>query len=157
MFELGDKIAYPMQGAGTIVEISKEELQGELHSYYHVELSHSNLKVMVPVESSAAVGVRPIIEAEDIAKVFEVLEAESEPMPTNWNRRDRANKEKLQTGDIYIVASVVRDLVRRDRVKRLSTGERKLLGTAKQILESELVLAGGYTMAEADELVESHI
>ena len=111
----------------------------------------------MPVENSAAIGVRPIIGPDDIGEVFKVLEAESEPMSTNWNRRDRANKEKLQTGDIYIAASVVRDLVRRDRVKRLSTGERKLLGTAKQILESELVVAGGYTMAEADELVESHI
>mgnify|MGYP000010180369 CR=1 FL=1 len=157
MFKIGDKIAYPMQGAGVIVDISEEKAGEELHKYYHVELSHSDLKVMVPVENSEIVGVRRIIESADIGKVLEVLEAESEPMPTNWNRRDRANKEKLQTGDIHVAAGVVRDLVRRDRIKRLSTGERKLLGVAKQILESELVLAGGYTMAEADELVESHI
>ena len=112
---------------------------------------------MVPVQNSEMVGVRSLIEADEIEKVFDVLKAKSEPMPSNWNRRDRANRDKLQTGDIFVAAGVVRDLVRRDRKKRLSTGERKLLSTAKQILESELALAGGYTMAEADKLVESHI
>lgn len=157
MFKIGDNIAYPMQGAGTIVEITDEETEGEVHSFYHVELSQSNLKIMVPVKNSEKVGVRPLIGADEIDKVLGVLKSKSEPMPSNWNRRDRANREKLQTGDIYIAAGVVRDLVRRDRKKRLSTGERKLLGTAKQILESEIALAGGYTMTEADKLVESHI
>ncbi len=89
--------------------------------------------------------------------VFETLGGEVDEMPVNWNRRYRANMEKLKTGDIYVVAAVVRNLVRSDRVKKLSTGEKKLLGTAKQILESELMLAGDYTMEEADELVESRI
>ena len=78
-------------------------------------------------------------------------------MPANWNRRYRLNMDRLKTGEIEEVASVVRNLVRSDRKKALSTGEKKLLGTAKQILESELMLAGNYTMEEADELVESHI
>ncbi len=157
MFKVGDNIAYPMQGAGTVVEITEEETDGEINSFYHVELSQSKLKIMVPVQNSEMVGVRSLIEADEIEKVFDVLKAKSEPMPSNWNRRDRANRDKLQTGDIFVAAGEVRDLVRRDRKKRLSTGERKLLSTAKQILESELALAGGYTMAEADKLVESHI
>ena len=72
-------------------------------------------------------------------------------------KRYRENTERMQTGDILEVAAVVRNLVRTDRAKPLSTGEKKLLGTAKQILESELIYSGGYTMDEADELVESNI
>ena len=85
------------------------------------------------------------------------LKSPSEPMNPNWNKRYRENTERLQTGDILEVAAVVRNLVRTDRQKPLSTGEKKLLNTAKQILESELIYSGGYTMEEADEMVELNI
>ena len=82
---------------------------------------------------------------------------DTEPMNPNWNKRYRENTERMQTGDILEVAAVVRNLVRTDRKKPLSTGEKKLLSTAKQILESELIYSGGYTMEEADEMVETNI
>lgn len=157
MFNVGDSIAYPMHGAGIISSIEEKEVLGEKHSYYSVELLGSKMTVLVPVDNSDRVGVRNVINMDDLPKVIEVLEAESDPMPNNWNRRYRDNTEKLKTGDIYAVAAVVRNLVRSDRTKKLSTGEKKLLATAKQILESELMLAGGYTSEQADELVESHI
>ncbi|MBQ6621519.1 MAG: CarD family transcriptional regulator [Mogibacterium sp.] len=157
MFDIGTNIAYPMHGAGTILNIEEKEVLGEKRDYYFVNLPHSKMTVMIPVDNSEAVGVRPIIGPPEIPSVLDVLGAPSDPMPGNWNRRYRDNTEKLRTGDIYIVASVVRNLVRSDRTKKLSTGEKKLLGTAKQILESELMLAVGITREEADELVESHI
>lgn len=157
MFQVGDNIAYPMHGAGTITLIDEKEVLGETHKYYHVTLPYSKMTVMVPVNNSDLIGVREIIGQEQIQSVLDVLESDTDPMPTNWNRRFRDNTEKLKTGDIYTVAGVVRNLVRNDRTKKLSTGEKKLLSNAKQILESELVLAGGYTLEDADELVESHI
>lgn len=157
MFQIGENIAYPMYGAGTITEIVEREVMGETHQYYDVNLPHSKMTVLIPVESSAKVGVRSIIAAEEMSSVLATLGDETDEMPVNWNRRYRENMEKLKTGDIHQVAGVVRNLVRSDRIKKLSTGEKKLLGTAKQILESELMLAGNYTMEEADELVESHI
>jgi len=157
MFQIGENIAYPMHGAGTITKIEEKEVLGEKHRYYYVSLPHSKMTVMVPVESSDKVGVRSIISSSEIDSVLKVLEADTEPMPSNWNRRYRENTERLKSGDIYEVAGVVRNLVRSDRTKKLSTGEKKLLGNAKQILESELMLAGGYSMEEADKLVEAHI
>ena len=112
---------------------------------------------MIPVDNSDAIGVRGVIAADQIEAVLDVLRSESEPMPANWNKRFRDNTDKLKTGDIRMVAGVVRNLVRSDRVKRLSTGEKKLLGNAKQILESELVLAAGITMAEADAMIDQNI
>lgn len=157
MFEIGSKIVYPMYGAGIITGIEDKEILGETRKYYSVSLPCSKMTASVPVDKAEALGVRRIIDKSEIEGVLEVLGMETEKMSANWNRRYRENTEKLQTGDIRIVAAVVRNLVRADREKPLSTGEKKLLSTAKQILESELVYSGEYTMEEADILVESRI
>jgi len=157
MFKVGDNIVYPMYGAGTINEISEREVMGEMRKYYMLYLPHIKMDVMIPVANSDAIGVRSVISKGDITSVLEVLHAESEPMPENWNKRFRDNTDKLKSGDIHIVAGVVRNLVRSDRIKKLSTGEKKLLGNAKQILESELMLSGGFSKEQAQELVENNI
>ena len=115
------------------------------------------MEASVPVDNCKKLGVRPIIDPIRIDEVITVLKGDTESMNPNWNKRYRENTERLQTGDILEVAAVVRNLVRTDRRKPLSTGEKKLLSTAKQILESELIYSGGYTMEEADEMVESNI
>lgn len=157
MFEIGSKIVYPMYGAGIITDIEDKIVLGETRRYYSVSLPCSKMTASVPVDNAEAIGVRGIIDKSEIEGVLEILGMESEPMSSNWNRRYRENTEKLQTGDIRVVAAVIRNLTRADREKPLSTGEKKLLSNAKQILESELVYSGGYTMEEADELVESRI
>lgn len=157
MFKVGDHIVYPMYGAGIITEIVEKDFLGETRSYYSVSLPFFRMEASVPVDNCQKLGVRPIIEPAQIPEVLNVLKLESDPMNPNWNKRYRENTERMQTGDILSVAAVVRNLVRADRAKPLSTGEKKLLGTAKQILESELVYSGGYTMEEADRMVESNI
>lgn len=157
MFDIGDNISYPMHGAGTILSIEEKEVLGEIREYYCLLLPYSKMDVMIPVDNCKKIGVRRIIDKEDIEKVYEILNEESSDMSDNWNRRYRENNEKLKTGDIFIVAGVVRDLVRNDRIKKLSTGEKKLLNNAKQILESEIILAGGNSLEETDKLVEEAI
>ena len=147
-------LQYPMHGAGTIKSIERKEILGESREYYCLLLPYSKMNVMIPVDNCDNIGVRYIISRKEIRTVLEILGNESEEMPSNWNRRYRENNEKLKTGDINVVASVVRDLIRNDRIKKLSTGEKKLLNTARQILESELILAGDFSMEEAGELVE---
>ena len=150
MFKIGDHIVYPMYGAGIITEIVEKDFLGEMRIYCRMEAS-------VPVDNCEKLGVRPVIDPGRIGEVLEVLKMDTEPMNPNWNKRYRENTERMQTGDILEVAAVVRNLVRTDRKKPLSTGEKKLLSTAKQILESELIYSGGYTMEEADEMVETNI
>ena len=157
MFKVGDYIVYPMYGAGIITEIVEKDFLGEMRTYYNVSLPYCRMEASVPVDNCEKLGVRAVIDQSRIDEVIEVLKGETEPMNPNWNKRYRENTERMQTGDILEVAAVVRNLVRTDRAKPLSTGEKKLLGTAKQILESELIYSGGYTMDEADELVESNI
>jgi len=157
MFKVGDYIVYPMYGAGVITEIVEKDFLGEMRTYYNVSLPYCRMEASVPVDNCDKLGVRPIVDPSRIDEVIEVLKGDTEKMNNNWNKRYRENTERMQTGDILEVAAVVRNLVRTDRLKPLSTGEKKLLNTAKQILESELIYSGGYTMEEADKLVESHI
>ena len=157
MFKVGDHIVYPMYGAGIITDIVEKDFLGEIRMYYSVSLPYSRMDASVPVDNCEKLGVRAVIDQGRIEEVLDVLKGDTEPMNPNWNKRYRENTERMQTGDILEVAAVVRNLVRTDRAKPLSTREKKLLGTAKQILESELIYSGGYTMDEADALVESNI
>ena len=138
MFAIGDKVVYPMHGAGTIEKIEEKTVLGESRKYYILRVHHGNMQVMVPVNGSDQAGLRNIVDESVIPEVIEVLGAESTPMDENWNRRNRENMEHLKTGDIKEVAAVVRNLTRVDRVKKLSTGEKKLLINSKRILSSEI-------------------
>ncbi|MFW5961755.1 MAG: CarD family transcriptional regulator, partial [bacterium] len=109
--------------------------------YYIMKLPIGEMKVMIPVDKIDKIGIRDVISEEKADEVFELLNGEKSKMSQNWNRRFRANQEKLKTGDIFEVAEVVRNLSIRDREKGLSTGEKKMLSNARQILISELVLA----------------
>ncbi|HHV79031.1 MAG TPA: CarD family transcriptional regulator [Firmicutes bacterium] len=154
MFKVGDKVVYPMHGAGVIQAIEEKEVLGEKQSYYIMKLPIGEMKVMIPVTSSERVGLRPVIDAKEVDNVVKVLKAHSGKMSTNWNRRYRANLEKIKSGNIYEVAEVVRNLWLRDKEKGLSTGERKMLDSARQILISELVLAKNMEESAANEMLE---
>ncbi|MGE5554052.1 MAG: CarD family transcriptional regulator [Betaproteobacteria bacterium] len=141
MFKIGDRVVYPMHGAGVIEAIEEREVLGERQKYYIMKLPIGDMRVMIPMRSVKEVGLRRVIDPSAVERVLEVLRGEQTKMSTNWNRRYRANMEKIKSGDIYEVAEVVRNLTLRDHEKGLSTGERKMLESSRQILVSEIVLA----------------
>lgn len=157
MYAIGDKILYPMHGAGIIEGIEEKEILGEIRQYYVLKVSWGDMKMMIPVDTCEDIGVRNVVEPGYVENVRDVLSADSTEMSGNWNRRYRENMEKLKTGDILQVAEVVRNLVRIERVKKLSAGEKKMLGNARQILQSEIVLASGMDEASVRELVDDAI
>ena len=157
MFSIGDKILYPMHGAGVIQEIEKKNILGETREYYILRLPCGDMNVMIPVNNSDDIGIRPIISEKEIEQVFFVLRSETTEMSSNWNRRYRENMDKIRTVDILEVAEVVRNLTRTDRVKKLSTGEKKMLSNAKQILESEVILSGNLDPQKVEDLVEKSV
>jgi CarD family transcriptional regulator len=141
LFNIGDKVVYPMHGAGIIESIEEKEILGELKKYYVMRIPVGNMKVMIPTDNVESIGLREVVDEGIIGMVEEVLRNGDTPMSTNWNQRYRANLDKIRSGDIMAVADVVRNLVSRERQKGLSTGERKMLDNAMQILVSEIVLA----------------
>ena len=157
MYAIGDKILYPMHGAGIVETIEEKEILGELRQYYILKVSWGDMKMMIPVETSDEIGVRYIISADYIPVVTGVLSADTSEMSGNWNRRYRENMEKLKTGDILQTAEVVRNLLRTERHKKLSAGEKKMLANARQILQSELILAGDMDESSACKMVEEAV
>jgi len=143
MFHVGDKIVYPMHGAGIIESIEEKEILGKKESYYVVKMPIGEMKVMIPVKNCREIGIREVISKQDADKVFEILLDQRKSCSSNWNKRYRENMMKIKSGNIFEVADVVRTLILREKEKGLSTGEKKMLNSAKQILISELVLAKG--------------
>ena len=156
MFNIGDNIVYPMHGAVTIDSIEEKDILGEKESYYILRMP-GEVKVMVPIAKAEQVGVRNIIDKNSADRVFKVLEQDETEMNKNWNKRYRDNMEKLKSGDIYEIADVVRNLAFKQKEKGLSTGEKKMLNNARQILVSELVLAEHSNKDEIEELVDNKI
>lgn len=140
MFAVGDRVAYPMHGAGVVEMIEEKEILGRLQQYYVLRFALGGMKVMVPVEGKE-IGLRAIIDKKQGEKVLEFLSQPCQDDCENWNRRYRENLEKMRTGSIFDTAAVVRSLSHRDKQKGLSTGEKKMLNSAKQILISELILS----------------
>ncbi len=140
-FKVGETVVYPHHGAALIQEMNKRTIKGEEKVYLKLKVAQGDLTIEVPAENCDLVGVRDVVGKEGLDKVFQVLRAEHTEEPTNWSRRYKANLEKLASGDVVKVAEVVRDLWRRDRDRGLSTGEKRLLNKARQILVSELALA----------------
>ncbi|MDR0425010.1 MAG: CarD family transcriptional regulator [Clostridiales Family XIII bacterium] len=157
MYTIGDRIVYPMHGAGVIEAVEEKKILGEVRKYYILKVPFGDIKIMIPCDSSDVIGVREVIPANETPKVMEILANDSTEMPNNWNRRSRENMAKLKTGEIGNVAEVVRNLMRIDRVKKLSTGEKKMLSNAKQILISELILSNNEEAAALETRIEEAV
>ena len=157
MFDIGDKVVYPMHGAGIIVDIEKKEILGKIKDYLIMQMPIGEMKVMIPVDNVEDIGVRSIIESSQIDEVVEILKGHKTSMPDNWNRRYRLNMDRIKSGDIYEIAEVVRNLMMLDNEKGLSTGERKMLTSAKQMLLSEICLVKDLSVEEVDELVCNYV
>ena len=141
MYHVGDKIVYPMHGAGIIEAIEEREVLGKKHLYYIMRMPAGDMTAMIPTDGCDEIGVRFVISREEAQRVLEAFKATPVYEDSNWNKRHRDNMIKIKSGNIYQVIGVVKDLMYRDHIKGLSTSERKMLNSAKQIMISELVLS----------------
>ena len=159
--KIGDRIVYPMHGAGEISGIEENEVGGVVSSYYVLKLPLGNLKLMLPVDKIDEMGLRDVIGKADVEKVGKILAEDAEEVQGSWNKRFHANLDRMKTGDILEVAAIIRNLIRQNEKKKISSGENRLLEQARQILISELVYALDKTPEEVsdwvDEKLNSHI
>lgn len=157
MYEIGDKIVYPMHGAGTIVDIQTQTIMGDEQSFYIIKMPIASVKILVPVDNADNLGVRPVIKKSEGKEVIEVLKDDTTEMSDKWNQRYRENLDIIRTGDIFEIAQVVKNLQVLDETKGLSTTEKKMLDTSKKIIVSELVLIGALDVDAAKEIVDEAI
>lgn len=157
MFKVGDKIVYPLHGAGIIESIVTKEVLGVNKDYFVLKLPQDKLKIMLPLDNIQNLGLRSIENPKFLDVVYEILEERASAMPSNWNKRYRENFEKVKSGDLCEVAEVVRNLMLKDKSRGLSSGEKRMLDSTKQILISEVAMIKGYDWTRAEEEINSHI
>ncbi|NVM56597.1 MAG: CarD family transcriptional regulator [Desulfobacterales bacterium] len=142
MFKLGDLAVYPAHGVGRIESIETREILGEKHNFYIMKILENNMIIMIPINNVGSVGLRDIIDVNDVPKVYEIMKKRDMPADNQtWNRRYREYMEKIKTGSVYELAEVLRDLYLLKMDKDLSFGERKMLDTAQSLLLKELSIA----------------
>ena len=153
-FNVGDTVVYPHHGAAVIEAVEMRKIKGVDREYLVLRVHQGDLTVRVPADNVDLVGVRDVVNAEGLDRVFNVLRQPYTEEPTNWSRRYKANLEKLASGDVIKVAEVVRDLWRRERERGLSAGEKRMLAKARQILVSELALAEKTDEGKAEAILD---
>ena len=142
MFRIGDKAVYPGHGVGVIESIENKQISGKELMFYMLRIVDSGMTIMIPRDNAEAVGLRGVIRKLEIPKVLRILKNRDVEVDTQtWNRRYREYMEKINTGSIYEIAEVIRDLHLLRNEKELSFGERKILDTAKTFLVKELAIA----------------
>ena len=141
MFQIGDKVVHPMHGAGIIDSIVDERIDGRTQAYYVFRMPVNGLVLKIPTANSNAVGLRAVVDPDYADAVINSLADLQIDITSNWNRRYRENLDRIKSGNLYEVARVIKCLTIRESQRGLSTGERKMLHSAKQIFISEMVLA----------------
>lgn len=156
MFKIGDLAVYPAQGVGVIEAIEAREIGGEQREFYILRIVDSDMTIMVPVTNANLVGLRGLIDRNKVPSIYHILEERqlNGGAVASWSRRQREYNEKIKSGDLCEVASVLRELYLIREEKELSYGEKKVLDLARKLLVKEIALAEGIEEEQIVERVE---
>ena len=154
-FQIGDKVVHPRYGAGVLESVVQKKVDGVVREYYIMKLPKRSMVVMIPTEGSEEIGVRPIMNQDQAGQLLAAIPGIQVEMTTNWNHRYRENLERLKSGDLLEVARVIKGLTMRESKRGLSTGERKMLLAARQILSSELVLSQSLSYEDVERQLDT--
>ncbi len=145
-FKVGQYAVYPGHGVGQIVALEKKLILGNTFGFYSISILDSNMRILVPVTSIDAIGIRSVISKQEAKQVLNVLKTDNpELSQATWSTRYREYMEKIKTGSVYQIAEVLRDLKQVKAMQDLSFGERKMLDAAYSILLRELNVVLGVT------------
>ncbi|MFQ5900592.1 MAG: CarD family transcriptional regulator [Thermodesulfobacteriota bacterium] len=152
MFNVGDVVVYPAHGVGVVESIEAKEISGTTHTFFILTILGNGMTVMVPVDNAELVGLRDLVDKKTVTRVYDILRDKDAPPDTQtWNRRYREYMEKIKTGSILEVATVLRDLYLLKFDKELSFGEKKMFDTAKNLLVQELSIVNKTTSSKVEE------
>ena len=153
MFCKGDKVVYPMYGAGVIEDLEEREIDGENLEYYVMRIPVGDLKIMVSVMKADKLGIRQVSSSDEVFNIIRSISNRPVSMAENWNQRYKENMDKIRTGQLSEVSEVFRNLLLREKERGLSSAEKKMLTNAKQIILSEIILSYSITRSEAEDLL----
>jgi len=153
MYKKGDRIVYPLYGAGIIEELEDKDIDGQMLTYYVLTIPVGGLTIKISAAKAESLGVRPILPKDKVLGELSSIISINVDMPDNWNLRYKENMDRIKTGELSQVAIVFRSLLIRERERGLSTAEKKMMTTTKQIILSELILSLGVDRVRAEEIL----
>ena len=149
-FKVDQKVVYPSQGVGIVKEIFEKTFKDQNILYYKIYIEASDMMVMIPVSKAQDLGIRQIVSKEEAEEALKLLSDEFEPITSDWKLRYQMNLDLLKKGTVKDIATIVRCLYNRSKVKELPIMERKLYESAKKLLEDEISFALGKTAKEIE-------
>ena len=157
MFAIGDHVVYPMHGAGVVQAVEEREFELCPTRYLVLNLFIGHMTVRIPVQNIEKVGLRPVSSVKKMREVKKVLQTDvqNNMKSITWNRRFTLYIDKMKSGNILDLAEVISILARQNAKKHLSTGERRLLGNARQILASEVMIVKSSDLETAEEWIDA--
>ncbi len=156
-FSIDQTIVYPSQGVGKVTDIFEKEFNGNNILYYNIFISETDMTVMVPVDIAKSRGIRAIVSKDEAQEALDMIGEEFEPPTSDWKLRYQTNLELLKKGTIKDIASIVRCLYHRSKVKELPILERKLYDNAKKLLIDEIAEAMGIDDKEVEALLHAKL
>jgi len=157
LFNEGDRVVYPMYGAGVIETLEDRYIDGRSQTYYVLRIPIGNLKIMVAVENAEGKGIRSVLSADALINTIGSVRERPIVMHENWNQRYKDNMEKIKTGLLCEAAEVFRNLRQRERDRGLSSAEKKMLTNVKQIILSEIILSHDVERGDAEFILEQAV
>ena len=156
-FSVGQVVVFPSQGVGKITAITDEEVKGEKIRYYNIYIEVSDTEALIPVNRAKLKGIRSIVSEKEAAEALELLGQPCEPITSDWKLRYQTNLDLLKKGSINDIATIVRNLYNRSKIKELPILERKLYDSAKKLLEDEIAFAMGKSAKEVEEILHEKL
>ena len=155
MYNIGDKIVYPMHGAGVIQNLEEKQINGEKSVYYVLNIPVNNLTVTISSKKANILRIRYASKKEEVINVLDNFSESQEEIPENWNKRYEYNLQKVKSGELEKVLQVYMSSYRREREKSLSGIEKKLLFAAKQTIISEIIVSHNIEKTEAETILKN--
>ena len=156
-FQVDQKIVYPSQGVGIVKSIEQKKFNGAKIPYYVIYIEASDMTIMVPVDKAAELGIRSTVSRDEANKALELIGHNFEPIPSDWKLRYQMNLDLLKKGSIRDIASIVRSLYHRSKVKELPILEKKLYDSAQRLLEDELSISLRKSKKEVEDMIHERL
>jgi len=156
-FVVNQKVVYPLQGVGQIMQITERVFKGKPTQYYQIFLPVTDMTVMIPVNKAVEIGIRAIVPKEKAQEAFDIIASDFEPITADWKLRYQMNLDHLKSGDITDIALVVRNLYHRSKVKELPILERKLYDSAMKLLIDEIAFSLDIDVSEVERIVHEKL
>jgi len=156
-FQVDQKVVYPSQGVGIIQSIVQKKFKDTKIPYYVIYIEVTDMTIMVPVDKALELGIRSTVSRDEANKALELISEDYEPIPSDWKMRYQMNLDLLKKGSVRDIASIVRSLYHRSKVKELPILERKLYDAALKLLVDETSISLRKSKEEIENIIFSRL